>query len=311
MTSAMAADSVTLRAYAKVNLDLRIVGLLPDGYHDVRTVLQALRLHDTLTFTPERGPLVIECDDPAIPTDEGNLIWRAADLLGRAAAPRRERPSGVRVRVTKRIPSQAGLGGGSSDAAATLLALTRLWRLPLDVTDLVQLGRRLGADIPFFLAGGTALGMGRGDDISPLAEPPPTSIVVVAPSFGVSTPDAYGWFDLDGTAPRLRAGRPPLPSWPAWARHLRNDLEPPVARRHPAISGLVRRLRSLGADHAAMTGSGSAVFGVFLDPATARQAHAALVERGVRALHTATLSRAAVARQCRRLLAAGRSARIH
>ena len=307
----MAAGSVTVRAYAKVNLDLRIVGVLPDGYHDVRTVLQALRLHDTLTFTAARGPLVIECDDPDIPTDAGNLIWRAADLLGRAAAPRRERPSGVRVRVVKRIPSQAGLGGGSADAAATLLALTSFWRLPLDLTDLAQLGRRLGADVPFFLAGGTALGTGRGDDISPLVEPPPASVVIAAPPFGVSTPDAYGWFDLDGPAPRVRPGRPPLPSWPAWARQLRNDLEPPVVRRHPAIGGLVRALRSLGADHAAMTGSGSAVFGVFLDPAAAGRAQTALVRRGVRALHTSTLSRATAARQCRRLLAAGRSARIH
>jgi 4-diphosphocytidyl-2-C-methyl-D-erythritol kinase len=301
----MGAESITLRAYAKINLDLRIVGLLADGYHDVRTVLQTIRLHDTLTFTPAPGPFVIASDDPALPTDATNLIWRAADLLGRAAVPRRSPPAGVHVQVVKQIPAQAGLGGGSADAAATLLALTRLWGLKLDLIDLAQLGGRLGADVPFFLAGGTALGTGRGDDISPLVEPPPSAIVVVTPPFGVSTPEAYRWFDLDGPAPRAARRRPPLASWPAWAGALHNDLEAPVARRHPAISGVVRALRRLGAGHAAMTGSGSAVFGIFADPAAAARAHATLVRRGVRALHTTTLSRAVVARQCRRLLAAG------
>ena len=301
----MAADSLTARAYAKINLDLRIVGLLPDGYHDVRTVLQSLRLHDTLTFSRARGPFVIECADRSIPTDATNLIWRAADLLGRVAVPRRRTPSGVRVRLTKRIPSQAGLGGGSADAAATLLALTRLWDLPLKLMDLACLASRLGADVPFFLAGGTALGTGRGDDISPLAEPPATSVVVATPPFGVSTPDAYRWFDVDGPPRRAVRHRPPLPSWPTWASQLRNDLEAPVVRRHPAIGRLVRALTGLGADHAAMTGSGSAVFGVFVDPAAAAHAQAALARRGVNALHTTTLTRAAFGRHRGRLLAAG------
>jgi 4-diphosphocytidyl-2-C-methyl-D-erythritol kinase len=297
----MSDAALTLNAYAKVNLDLRILGLLPDGYHQVRTVLQSVRLHDTLVFTPAPGPLVITCDDPAIPTGEQNLIWRAAAVLGEVAAPPRT-PSGVRVDVVKRIQAQAGLGGGSADAAATLLALTRLWGLRLDLADLARVGARLGADVPFFLSGGTALGVGRGDDVSPLTEPPPASVVLVTPPFGVATPDAYRWFDLDGPPRHPTAGTRPLPSWPAWASGLRNDLEPPVARRHPAISRIVRALRSLGADHAAMSGSGSAVFGVFLDAAAAATAHAALVSRGERALHTATLSRDDVARQRRRVL---------
>ena len=302
----MAAAALTLHAHAKVNLDLRVVGLLPDGYHEVRTVLQSLRLHDTLTFEPADGPLVITCDDPAIPTDERNLIWRAAELLCRAASAHRGVPSGVRVQVTKRIPAQAGLGGGSADAAATLLALTRLWRLRLDVVDLARLGARLGADVPYFLAGGTALGTGRGDDVSPLTEPQVSAVVLVTPPFGVSTPDAYRWFDLDGPPGRRSKPRgPALPTWPAWAAELRNDLEPPVVRRHPVVGGLVRTLRGLGAAYAAMTGSGSAVFGLFADAAAAGRAHVTLVRRGVSAVHTTTLSRAEVARQCRRMLAAG------
>jgi 4-diphosphocytidyl-2-C-methyl-D-erythritol kinase len=224
-------------------------------------------------------------------------------MLGHAAAPRRAAPSGVTVHVTKRIPAQAGLGGGSADAAATLLALTRLWRLDLDVIDLASLGARLGADVPFFLAGGTALGTGRGDDVSPLAEPPPSSVVLVMPPFGVSTPDAYRWLDVDGPVRRTRGRGPALPSWPAWAAELRNDLEPPVIRRHPGVGRLVRTLKGLGADHAAMSGSGSAVFGVFLDAEVAAGAQAALARRGARALLTATLGRAAMARQRRRMLA--------
>ncbi|MGE0361339.1 MAG: 4-(cytidine 5'-diphospho)-2-C-methyl-D-erythritol kinase [Vicinamibacterales bacterium] len=293
---------LTIHAHAKINLDLRILGLLPDGYHEVRTVLQSLRLHDTLTFVPARGPFVISCDDAAIPTDAANLIWRAADLLAGIAAPRR-RVAGVRVELVKRIPAQAGLGGGSADAAATLLALTRVWDLRLTLTDLATVAARLGADVPFFLAGGTALGAGRGDDVSPLVEPPATSVVVVVPPFGVSTPAAYRWFDLDGPPRRPgRRGRVPPASWPAWAADLRNDLEAAVVRRHPAIGRLVRLLRTLGADHAAMSGSGSAVFGLFSDAETAAAAHAALERRAVKAWLTATLPRAAVARERRRVL---------
>ncbi|MGD9903221.1 MAG: 4-(cytidine 5'-diphospho)-2-C-methyl-D-erythritol kinase [Vicinamibacterales bacterium] len=293
---------LTLPAYAKINLDLRILGLLPDGYHDVRTVLQSVRLHDTLTFTPVAGPFVIVGNEPSMPTDASNLIWRAAELLAAVAAPRR-RVAGVRVDVVKRIPAQAGLGGGSADAAAALLALCRLWDLPLTVTDLATLAARLGADVPFFLAGGTALGTGRGDDVSPLVEPPATAVLVVVPPFGVSTPDAYRWFDLDGPPRRVVARRRSAPpSWPRWATDLRNDLEAPVSRRHPAIGRIVRRLRALGADHAAMSGSGSAVFGLFADDIAAAAAHAAFTRRGVKAWLTATLPRRAVAQAGRRAL---------
>lgn len=306
---------LVVRAHAKINLDLRVLGERADGYHEVRTVLQSLRLHDTLTVTARRGPLVIECDDPELPTGEQNLVWRAAALLHRLRTGDDGPPEGARVRLAKRVPAQAGLGGGSADAAATLLALTHLWDLPCDVSSLARLGARLGVDVPFFLGGGTTLGSGRGDEISPLQEPPPTAVVLVTPPFGVSTPDAYRWLDEDGPRTRSRRGRPrPFESWPAWAVDLRNDLEPPVARRHPAIARLVRALTALGAGHAAMSGSGSAVFGLFADPTAAATAHATLTRRGWNALVTQTLPRAAVDRQRRRLdrpaLAAARSRRI-
>jgi len=294
---------LVIDAYAKINLDLKILGVRPDGYHEVRTVLQSLDLHDTLTFTANPGPFAITCHQPGVPTDARNLVWRAAQLLwslrGAGDAP----IAGVQVHLAKRVPAEAGMGGGSSDAAATLLALSRIWGLSLDLASLARIGARLGADVPFFLGGGTALGSGKGDDVSPLVEPPPTPVVVVKPPFGVSTPDAYGWFDQDRPPRTGRAAALTLPGWPAWAHDLRNDLEAPVASRFPQIRRTVRDLTALGAVYAAMTGSGSAVFGLFGDPAVATAAQAALAGRGEAAFLTATLPGAAVAAARQRVLA--------
>lgn len=295
--------SVTVRAFAKVNLDLRIVGTLPDGYHDVRTVLQSIRLHDTLEVRARPGAMVIDCDVPGVPVDARNLVWKAAALLHQTVRGRRGPPTGLHVTLRKRIPAEAGLGGGSSDAAAMLLAVTRLWRLSLDLPSLLRLGARLGADVPFFLAGGTAVGLGRGDDVSPLAEPPPSAIVVVKPAFGVSTAEAYRWFDEDRSGRPARASRRALDGWPAWAVDLRNDLELPVVRRHPRIRHAVRALTRHGARHAAMSGSGSAAFGIFDDQRAAADAQALLAGRGWWAVTTRTVTRATVVRECRRALA--------
>lgn len=300
----MAQSSVlSVRAFAKINLDLRVGAVQPDGYHDVRTVLQTLRLHDTLTFKARKGPLAIVCDTPGVPLDQKNLVWKAAALLHATAGRKGDEPSGVEVHLEKHIPAEAGLGGGSSDAAATLLALTRIWRLDPDLPTLLRLAARLGADVPFFLAGGTALGVGRGDDVSPLAEPAVTDVVLVKPPFGVSTPDAYRWFDGDGPPRPSRQARRLPADWPAWAAGARNDLEAPVARRHPDIRRIVQRLQALGAGYSAMSGSGSAVFGLFPDRHTAAGAQADLVAHGWRAWATRTLSRAAVQRERRRVLA--------
>ena len=152
------------------------------------------------------------------------------------------------MRLAKCVPQEAGLGGGSADAAVTLLGLTRLWGLDVDLPTLSRLAARLGADVPFFLVGGTALGLGRGDDIYPLADLPRTYVVVVRPHFGVSTVEAYGWYDSEPRRPDREPARKPLPErWPEWAATLRNDLEPAVTRHHPTIArirhALVRRRR--------------------------------------------------------------------
>src|SRR5262245_56373350 len=186
--------SITLPAYGKVNLDLRILGSRPDGYHDLRTTFQALALCDSITVTKRRGPLVITCDAPHIPTDRRNLVWKATSLLSRVATRNRGNPRDLAIHIHKRIPVEAGLGGGSADAAVTLLALTRLWKLEIDLPTLIRIGARLGADVPFFFVGGTALGLGRGDDIYPLADLPTVHVVVLRTTFGVSIVDAFYWF---------------------------------------------------------------------------------------------------------------------
>lgn len=294
--------AVTVPAFAKINLTLRVLGARDDGYHAVRTVLQSLELHDTLTFHPARGLFRIECDHPACPTGRTNLVWRAADLVWRAAG-RPSVPRGVVVRIAKRIPLQSGLGGGSSDAAAAIRGLSRLWRLDLPRERLQTIAARLGADVPFFLEGGTALGLERGDLVFPLLDQPTAWVTLALPPFGVSTREAYGWFDEAGRNRRAEALRYrshskalgvlsvigessgiPLSEWA-------NDLEAPVARRHPEIARLTGHLRQFGAFHAAMSGSGSAVYGLFDTRAGAQAAGRGLAGRGCRTILTRTLNR--------------------
>jgi 4-diphosphocytidyl-2-C-methyl-D-erythritol kinase len=297
--------TLTVSAFAKINLDLRILGTRPDGYHDLRTIFQTLVLADQLTFSPMRGPMEIRCNDAAVPTDRRNLVWKAASLLWRLGLRRRDAPRGVAIRLRKRIPLEAGLGGGSADAALTLLALNRLWSLDLDLAALSRVAARLGADVPFFLVGGTALGLGRGDDIYPLADLPGVHVVIIRPGFGVSTVEAYGWYDQE-IRPR-RALRPPpsrpMPAgWPAWTAGLRNDLEVAVTTHHPTIARIRQSLLDAGAVVAAMSGSGSAVFGLFERQEAARRTARDLARPGWRVEWTRTLSRREYASRLRSVL---------
>lgn len=304
-------DTLVLPACAKVNLDLRILGIRPDGFHDLRTVFQTIALHDVVTLIRRPGPFEIACTDPDVPVDRRNLVWRAASLLWRLSRKGRGwAPRDVSVRLEKRIPAQAGLGGGSADAAATLLGLSVLWELELDAVTLSRVAARLGADVPFFLVGGTALGLGRGDDIYPLADLPRSHVVIARPRFGVSTVEAYGWYDADARPRREPTARPVPAHWPAWTHGLRNDLEPPVVRRHPTVGRIKRVLLDGGAAVAAMSGSGSAVFGVFSARSDADRASRAVADRGWAAVTTRTLTRADYQRLLTRQLAGGRISRI-
>jgi len=269
--------SITLRAFAKINLSLRVSALREDGFHDVQTLLQAIDLFDRVKCETRRGPFEIRCDMPGVPTDHRNLVWKAAQLLWDAAG-RAGEPHGASVTLHKQIPMMAGLGGGSSDAAAALIGLRRLWKVRVSDAQVHNLASRLGSDVPFFLLGGTALGLGRGDELYPLANLPRYWVVLAIPPFGIATPDAYRWLDeaREKGTPLLptRSGKgavPLLPNVP-----FVNDLEAPVAARHPVIGELAQRLADRGALLAAMSGSGSTVFGVFRSAPAARRALGAI-----------------------------------
>ena len=274
---------IRARAFAKINLDLRIVATQADGYHQLRTTFQSIALHDVLTFVNTRGPFAVESDDDACPL-RGNIVERAASLLWQFAG-RPGVPAGVRVHIAKRIPIAAGLGGGSADAAAALRALARLWRVRLPLKPLQEIAASLGADVPFFLQGGTARGVGRGDVLSAIADRPRRWVVVATPPFGVSTKDAYRWFDRDASADRRSLGSG------GQGRRPLNDLQAVVNAHHPEIGQLIDELTRAGAAPAAMSGSGSAVFGLFARRSAAEAAADALIGRGRRVLVTRTLSR--------------------
>src|SRR4029450_118463 len=253
---------LTVRAHAKVNLDLRVLGVRADGYHELRTVFQAIELHDTLVCADTPGPFTLKCRTPGVPLDGANLVWKGGGggarlwtALGRAGDMR-----DAVIQIDKKIPVEAGLGGGSADAAAALMALGRLWG-GAPITLLREVGATIGADVPFFLSGGTALGLGRGEEIYPLVDLPPHFVGIVRPPFGVSRAEAYAWYDEDRASGQRDENREfqqlPVP-WPSRAAQMVNDLEPPVIRRHQEISGLKVQLREAGASAAAMSGSGSA-----------------------------------------------------
>ena len=197
--------SVTLRAFAKINLSLRITGRRADGFHDVQTILQTIDLFDRVTCEGRRGRFEIRCTRPGVPTNRANLVWKAAQRLWRAGG-RDGEPKDAIVALEKRIPMQAGLGGGSSDAAAALLGLRRVWKLRVTDAELSAIASDIGSDVPYFLVGGTALGLGRGDEVYPLEELPRLWVVLVLPAFGVATKDAYAWLDAKkGVRPLHRA----------------------------------------------------------------------------------------------------------
>jgi 4-diphosphocytidyl-2-C-methyl-D-erythritol kinase len=288
--------SLTLRAPAKLNLNLRVVGRRPDGYHDIESVVQSVTLHDTLEIIIAGEGLALEVralevDDRAIPAGPENLVCRAAErLLGGL----RDRP-GLRMRLTKRIPAGAGLGGGSSDAAAALVGIDRLLGLGLPPAALAAHAAALGSDIPYFLVGGTALLTGRGTEVEPLPDAPPAELLIVHPGAPLSTAAVYVQLQEPLTlAPKPVSipgfGRIPV-DLVSWVR-AGNDLEPHAARLCPDIVRIKTMLAGAGAVAAAVTGSGSAVFGLFENGAAAAGAARRAEQDGFRALRCRTLDRA-------------------
>jgi 4-diphosphocytidyl-2-C-methyl-D-erythritol kinase len=285
--------SVRVPAYAKVNLRLDVLGRRADGYHELRTIFQAISLHDTLVLEIKREPGIELriAGNAQLAKEPGrdNLVYRALEGLGREIGLQR----GVRAVLTKRIPVGRGLGGGSSDAATALLGLLRLSGKRVAATRLLEIASSLGADVPFFLHGGRALGIGRGDEIYPLPDGPRREVLVVSPhEIAVPTKDAYQWLSEEltkGEDPSKLMGFCAL-CWSPQGGALSNDFEAAVFPRYSRLAAIKRELLQQGAAEASLAGSGSAVFGVYQHPAMARRAARAFPKDQV--FLCSTLSRA-------------------
>ena len=251
-----------LRSFAKINLHLRVLGKRDDGFHEIFTVFQTVSLADELSFKPSDAVELI-CDDASVPVDDSNLIIRAANFL-------RDRglKLGARITLTKRIPMGGGLGGGSSNAAAALVGLNRLWSLGLSTEELARVGAELGSDVPFFLTGGTAIGMGRGVDLEQIRDLAAPYMIVITPDAHVSTAAAYAELGAESLTNTdlnriLRVCRSEAGSLDFLRSALINDLEPTVFAAFPEIGRAKQRLTELGAHRALMSGSGASVFRIF------------------------------------------------
>jgi 4-diphosphocytidyl-2-C-methyl-D-erythritol kinase len=268
-------QSIRVPAFAKVNLRLDVLGRRPDSYHELRTIFQSLTLHDTVGLERSRHAgielrVVGDAALAASPARE-NLVWRAVAELRREL----KLSGGIRIELEKRVPAGRGLGGGSSDAAAALIGLLRLTKKRLSMERLIEIAAGLGADVPFFLFGGRALGTNKGDEIYPLPDLPSRAVLVVSPrDIAVSTRDAYAWLGRRLTKPRAisRLWSFCALCWSPQGAALSNDFEGAVFRRHPRLGRIRRELLQHGAMEAALAGSGSAVFGIFRNPAQARRA---------------------------------------
>jgi 4-diphosphocytidyl-2-C-methyl-D-erythritol kinase len=270
---------IRIPAFAKVNLRLDVLGKRADGYHELRTVFQTVSLHDSLRFRPGRATGIqlrmVGNEQLSKEGVEKNLVYRAVDALRRELKMR----SGVEIELQKRIPAGRGLGGGSSDAAAALLGYLQFTRKKLPTVRLMEIAGSLGADVPFFLLGGRALGIGRGDEIYPLPDLHKLSLLIVSPKdIHVPTPDAYRWLHAPELASltKFAATHKLLKfcalCWSMQEDSLSNDFEAAVFRRRPRLAQIRRGLLQGGASEALLAGSGSAVFGIFPSPAKARRA---------------------------------------
>ena len=269
---------VRIPAFAKINLRLDVLGKRGDGYHELRTVFQTVSLHDELRLRAARDPgirLSIQGNEALSGEPvEKNLVYRAVDALRNKL----QIKPGVEIELKKRVPAGRGLGGGSSDAAAALLGYLRLTGKRLDLEWLLEISGSLGADVPFFLFGGTALGIGRGDEIYPLPDGPQLNLLIVAPKdIHVPTPDAYRWLNAPAAELTKTGADPKLLRfcalcWSLQGAGLSNDFEGPVFRQHARLEEIKKTLLRRGALEASLAGSGSAVFGIFPSPVKARRA---------------------------------------
>lgn len=288
----MPTESFTLPSYAKINWLLRLQGKRDDGFHQLSTVFQTISLHDNLTFC-ESDKIILSCDDKNIPTDDQNLIVRAAENLRKIF----EVKKGAKIHLEKRIPSPGGLGGGSSNAAVALIGLQKLWKIKFNLAEMLEIAKELGSDVPFFLYGGTALGTGRGTDISILDDLEANYILIVTPNIAVSTADAFARLNLPHLTNFDSKSILQICRDEAQTLHLRldelvNDFEKTVFEKEFEIKRVKEKLLEYGSISALMSGSGASVFGVFDSEESLKIASDKLLsEQNWRVFNVRTISR--------------------
>lgn len=283
-------DCITRKAYAKINLGLDVLGKRADGYHEVKMIMQTVGIYDILTFRKKEKA----ADEPEIsislagqfrpreiPCDENNLIYKAAALVMQTCGVR----EGVEIALEKNIPVAAGMAGGSTDAAAVFHGLNELFGLSMSLEDMMRLGVRIGADVPYCIMGGTALSEGIGEILTPLPAPPKASLLIAKPDINVSTRFVYENLhadtlndhpDIDGMAEALKQG-----SLKGITEKMGNVLETVTVNAYPVIAQLKEVMRKGGAENSLMSGSGPAVFGIYKDGETARKSCGMLKELGL------------------------------
>lgn len=276
-------EIITRKAYAKINLGLDVVRRLPNGYHEVRMIMQTVGIYDVLTFAKSDAGIVLQVDNEELPVDQNNLIYKAAKLLMDTAGI--SDTKGVRITLEKHIPIAAGMAGGSTDAAAALLGINELYELGYSPDELKALGVKIGADVPYCIQGGTALAEGIGEVLSELPAPPQCHLVVAKPDINVSTKFVYENLranelpyhpDIDGMIEALMAG-----DLKGITDRLGNVLETVTVPAYPVIQDIKDAMTAAGAAGALMSGSGPTVFGIFTEKALAEAAAGSVKAAGL------------------------------
>ncbi len=316
--------ATAVRSFAKINLGLRIGSARPDGFHELRTLYQTIALHDVVKVEVQRGAgIAIRCPDPRVPTGENNTCHRVAERV-LTLLRRRGR---VVIEIDKRLPVQGGLGAASSNGVATLLALERELKRKIPAEEKLRIAAEVGSDLPLFLVGGAVLGVGHGEEVFPVLDLPPLPLVVVTPAVSVSTPAAFAAWDQGREGARQLTPAGDSDNMNSFSRSIfgwwcgtqtsgvprgrskdrgdraetllldlvragiENDFERVVFPRYPELRDVKRVLEGAGARYASLSGSGSALYGLFATRAAAQRAAAALVKAGIPAQATTTLPR--------------------
>ena len=278
-----------IKSFAKINLGLEIVRRLRNGYHEIRTIFQSIDLYDVLKFSEiKEREIILTGNEKSIPWDSINLIYKTAQLLKDYFSVKR----GIKIEVEKNIPPGKGLGGGSSNSAMTFLALKKIWNLPIEKSKLIKFAKNLGADIPFFFYGGTALGLGRGDEIRVLDCETSYEILLILPDFSISTKEIYSkWDELILTSKNKESKIYSFLRDNKNFGSLKNELEEVVFRLYPELENIKKELLEKGAVTAMISGSGSSVFGIYFDREKIKRAKRNFDNKGFKCIIVSPISR--------------------